>query len=307
MVTNLTMKRLLFVFNPHAGSGKINEHLSEVLNIFTKAGYQVEVYPTQAAGDGTRKILEDGQAFDRIVVAGGDGMLNEMVNGIMHLEKPVTVGYIATGTVNDFARTHNIPKNVLEAAEIAVSDNVKELDVGKFGDRYFAYTVAFGIGSNVPYDTKQTAKKRWKFLAYFVNFLKNIGPNKLKAACRKMTVHADGIVLNGEYAFGTISNSRSIASMPYLVDKSVVLDDGLLECLFIPRPKNRKEWKKLWDNLQARDFYTSDLTFVRAKEIEIHSEKTNWCIDGENGGTHEHIVISAEQKALKIALPKPIA
>ena len=118
------MKKLLFVFNPHSGTGEICKHLAEVVDIFTKAGYEVVVYPTQAPKDGTRKILADGEKFDRIVVSGGDGMLHELVNAVLRLEKPVAIGYIPTGTVNDFATTHRIPKNPIEAAKVAVSEYV---------------------------------------------------------------------------------------------------------------------------------------------------------------------------------------
>lgn len=97
------MKKLLFVFNPHSGSGTICKQLGNVLDLFTRADYEVTAYPTQYSKDGIRKIREDGHRFDRIVVAGGDGMLHELVNGAVALPSDITVGYIPTGTVNDFA------------------------------------------------------------------------------------------------------------------------------------------------------------------------------------------------------------
>ena len=298
------MKKLLFVFNPHSGTGVIRKHLAEVLDVFTKAGYEVVAYPTQSSGDGINKIREEGADFDRIVVAGGDGMLNEMVNGVMSLPKEVETGYIATGTVNDFAATHGIPKNVIEAAKIAASDNVKVLDLGKFGDRYFAYVAAFGIATDVPYKTKQSAKNRWKIWAYVVNIIKCIGPNKFKAACRKMTVDAGDVVFNGEFIFGTISNSKSIGTLHILVDKKVELDDGRLEALFIPRPKKLREWFQLYKNLKEQDFSKSKLMFVRASKIKLTMEKTAFTLDGEDGGEHEEMTITAEKQVLKIALPE---
>lgn len=299
------MKRLLFIFNPHSGTGKIREHLVEVLDIFTKAGYEVVAYPTQAKQDGMNKILAEGNGYDRIVAAGGDGMLHELVNGVMRLEKEVTVGYIPSGTVNDFARSHDLPKNILEAAKIAASDNVRALDLGKFGDTYFAYVAAFGVATNVSYETKQTDKNRWGFLAYLANLFKSILPNKMKRACRKMRVKADDVAFTGEYALGIISNSYSIGSVPTLVDKEVVLDDGRLECLLIPQPKKLKEWVQLRKNLQYHDFSTSELTFARAERIEIYTRRqTAWTLDGENGGEHDRMIITAAKRALRIALPK---
>lgn len=301
------MKKLLFVFNPHSGTGEICRHLAEVVDVFTKADYEVVVYPTQAAEDGTRKILEDGEKFDRIVVAGGDGMLHELVNAVMRLHSPVSIGYIPTGTVNDFATTHNIPKNAVEAAKVAVSDHIGCLDVGMFGEEYFSYVAAFGFASNVAYDTDQKAKNTWGVLAYVANAIKNMEPQHFNQACCKMTVDTGEEILEDEYIFGAVSNSLSIAGMQNLVDRKVVLDDGLLEGLFIKKPQNVIELEQITRALLTRNFDLPCMSFVRAKRFEIHSEPAVWTLDGENGGEHESIVITAQKQVLRIALPGEIA
>ena len=300
------MQKLLFVFNPHSGTGEIGKHLVEVLNVFTQNDYEVVVYPTRAAGDGTRKVLEEGENYDRVVVAGGDGMLHEALNAVMKLSKPVTVGYIPTGTVNDFATTHGLPKNnILEAAKIAAGDNIYVTDVGKFGDRYFSYVAAFGIATNVAYDTNQKSKKRWKVLAYVANIAKSIiGRNKLKAACRKMTIDTGESVIKGKFVFGAIYNTLSIGGTTAFIDRDVSLDDGLIEGLFIKKPKTLKQWEQVGRGLLKRDFNVPGMVFVRAKKFNIYSEEAAWTLDGENGGKHKHIIVTAEQKALHIARPK---
>lgn len=298
------MKKLLFVFNPHSGTGEICKHLAEVVDIFTKADYEVVVYPTQAPLDGTRKILEDGEKFDRIVVSGGDGMLHELVNAVLRLQKPVTIGYIPTGTVNDFANTHNIPRNAVEAAKVAVSDHIGCLDVGMFGKEYFSYVAAFGFASNVAYDTDQKAKNTWGVLAYVANAIKNMEPQHFNQACCKMRVDTGEEILEDEYIFGAVSNSLSIAGMQNLVDRDVVLDDGLLEGLFIKKPQNVIELEQIARGLLTRNFDLPSMHFVRAERFEIFSEPAAWTLDGENGGEHEHIVISAQKQILQIALPE---
>lgn len=299
-------QKLLFVFNPHSGTGEICKHLAEVLDVFTQRGYEVVAYPTQAAGDGKRKVLEEGENYERIVVAGGDGMLHEVLNGVMRLNKEVVVGYIPSGTVNDFATTHRLPKNnIMEAAKIAAGDNIRLVDVGKFGDTYFSYVAAFGIATNVAYDTDQKAKKRWRILAYVANIFKSLlGRNKFKAACRKMTIDTGEVVIKGKFVFGAIYNSLSIGGVKNFIDKEVVLDDGLIEGLFIEKSKNLKAWEQLGKGLLTRDFNSPGLVFVRAKRFQIYSEEAAWTLDGENGGKHTQIVVSAQQKALHIACPK---
>ena len=78
----MSVKKLLFVFNPKSGMGLIKNHLLDIVDIMVKAGYDATVYPTQSRGDATRKVCEDGANYDRIVCSGGDGTLDEVVTGM---------------------------------------------------------------------------------------------------------------------------------------------------------------------------------------------------------------------------------
>lgn len=298
------MKKMLFVFNPHSGTGAISKHLLQVLDIFTKYGYEVVAYPTQASRDGENKIIADGMRFDRIVAAGGDGMLHELANGVLRLPEPVEVGYIPMGTVNDFAFSTRIPRTVPEAAALAASGRIKALDVGNFGGRYFAYVAAFGIATNASYDTDQRAKNRWGFLAYASNALRGIELPNLDANCREMTIRAGDQVLEGRFVFGSLSNSRSIGGMTNLVAKDVELDDGLLDGLFIRLPKSLHELDRLRSSLMVRNFDSECMHFIRAESFEIESEPTDWTLDGEWGGEHTKVHVSTEKLVLRIALPE---
>ena len=298
------MKRLLFIFNPHSGTGEINKHLSEVLDIFTKAGCEVVAYPTQCARDGERKVIADGADFDRIVVSGGDGMLHELVNAVMNLPRSVSVGYIPTGTVNDFASTNNIPRHIPDAAKIAVSDNVKCLDLGLFQNEYFSYVAAFGTATNIAYDTDQRAKNTWGVLAYLANAIKSFNPIAINSACRYMRIKTDTAVIEGEFAFGAISNSLSIAGLSNLTGRDVVLDDGILEGLFIKKPEDIFDIDEISNALAFRDFDYPCISYVKSSRFEIESDAVAWTLDGENGGEHSSVTVTAEHRVLNIALPE---
>lgn len=77
------MKKLLFIYNPNAGKGLIKPKLSDVLDIFVKAGYEVTVYPTQKYRDGYHKVRHFKEEYDLVVCSGGDGTLDEVVTGMM--------------------------------------------------------------------------------------------------------------------------------------------------------------------------------------------------------------------------------
>ena len=157
------MKRLLFVYNPHAGKGMLAPKVSDVVDIFVKAGYEVVIYPTQAYQDAYKKISEyDASTYDLVVCSGGDGTLDEVVTGMMKREDRDPIGYIPAGTTNDFANSLHIPKDVLKAADNAVNGSEFCCDVGKFNDGIFVYIAAFGLFTDVSYETKQELNTFWK-------------------------------------------------------------------------------------------------------------------------------------------------
>ena len=82
------MKRLLFIYNPHAGKETLKPHLSDVIDIFVKAGYEVVIYPTQSYRDAYKKVRKyKADEYDLIVCSGGDGTLDEVVTGMMKRPK----------------------------------------------------------------------------------------------------------------------------------------------------------------------------------------------------------------------------
>ena len=92
------MKRMLFVYNPHAGKGLLKQKLSEIVDIFVKAGYEVVIYPTQAYRDAYRKITEMTEDYDLVVCSGGGGKNDEGGKGMVGSEAKISVGDIPTGT-----------------------------------------------------------------------------------------------------------------------------------------------------------------------------------------------------------------
>lgn len=167
--------KLLFVYNPHSGVGKIKFHLSDILEVMVRAGYEVTVHPTQARGDAAELAAQRAQAYDLVVCCGGDGTLDETVTGLMRGACGVPLGYIPAGSTNDFAASLGLPKDMRRAAEIAVSGTDFSCDVGRFGDDYFVYIAAFGLFTDVSYQTSQELKNVLGHAAYLLEGAKRIG------------------------------------------------------------------------------------------------------------------------------------
>ncbi len=168
------MKKLLFVYNPNAGTGLLKPKVSDIVDIFVQGGYEVTIYPTQCYHDALRKVKSFEDDYDLVVCSGGDGTLDETVTAMVKREKAVPIGYIPTGTTNDFANSLHIPKNLLDAAYTAVHGTPFACDIGSFNDDVFVYVAAFGLFTDVSYETKQEVKNVLGHLAYVLEGAKRI-------------------------------------------------------------------------------------------------------------------------------------
>lgn len=296
------MKRLLFVYNPHAGKGMLAPKVSDVVDIFVKAGYEVVIYPTQAYHDAYKKISEyDASTYDLVVCSGGDGTLDEVVTGMMKREDRDPIGYIPAGTTNDFANSLHIPKDVLKAADNAVNGSKFCCDVGKFNDGIFVYIAAFGLFTDVSYETKQELKNVLGHLAYLLEGTKRL----FNIPSYRIKVEHDGEVIEDEFVFGMVTNSRSVGGFRNMIGKEVAFDDGLFEVTLIKTPKNPIALQEIIASLLIEQVDTKHMYTFKTGKITFESiEEIPWTLDGEYGGSHDEVVIENLQKQLHLMVPE---
>lgn len=295
------MKRLLFIYNPHAGKELLKPKVSDIVDIFVKAGYEVTIYPTQSYRDAYRKVKEyEAGTYDLIVCSGGDGTIDEVVTGMMQRETRDPIGYIPTGTTNDFARSLHIPKGLLEAADNAVNGVVFPCDVGRFNKGIFVYIAAFGLFTDVSYETDQNMKNVLGHLAYILEGAKRL----FNVPSYHMIVEHDGEVLEGEFIYGMVTNSRSVGGFRNMVGKQIVFDDGLFEVTLIKAPKNPIELQEIIAALLIEQIDTKHMYTFKTGKITFESvEEIPWTLDGEFGGEHDYVEIENLQKQLEIMVP----
>ncbi|MBO4734024.1 MAG: diacylglycerol kinase family lipid kinase, partial [Clostridia bacterium] len=168
-------KKLLLIVNPFSGKAKMVTNLMAVTRILSERGFEVTVYPTKSAGDATVRAaaIKPGE-YDRIVVCGGDGTLNEVITGLMQSNIKCKIGYVPAGTLNEWSLGLKIPRSITEAAKVAAADGEIFLDIGKFGERYFSYTASFGAFTEASYSTPQEVKNVLGQAAYFFNGIKSL-------------------------------------------------------------------------------------------------------------------------------------
>ena len=294
------MKKVLFVLNPRSGKEQIRSKLLDILDVFSKSGYEVTVYVTQKQGEALSMVAHHGRGKSLIVCSGGDGTLNEVVSGIMTLdkEKRPAVGYIPAGSTNDFAVSLGLSKNMKTAALNIVKGRDFSVDVGRFGgDRYFVYVAAFGAFTEVSYKTPQEAKNLLGHQAYMLEGVKRI--TNLKSY--RMTFEWDGNKLQDEFILGMVTNTISIGGFKGLVGLDVALDDGEFEVLLVRTPKTPKDISSIVAYLLTKEGENDCVYKFRAKSIKIISaEETDWSLDGEFGGSRTEVLIENLQKAAVI-------
>lgn len=287
--------RLLFIYNPNAGRGVVKNHISGIIETFCSHGYEVSVYATSEKGDASSCVKQRGMEFDRIVCCGGDGTLNEVTDGLMVLDSVPPCGYIPAGTVNDFAHSFNLPKDMNEAAEIAVTGIPILCDIGEINGDYFDYVAAFGAFTDVPYETNQAAKNILGKLAYLLEGAKRLR----KIRKYNITIDTDGEIIEDDIIYGMITNSFSVGGFLSMFDDDVALDDGMLEALFIKAPKNVIELQSIINALLSGDVNCKHFYYRHIKEVKIKSDEyISWTVDGEYGGTYREAVIKNHRKAV---------
>lgn len=292
------MKKLYFIFNLQSGKAIIGSKLGSVIDMFTKAGYEVTARPTQERLDACAAAkYACNVGYDLIVCSGGDGTLNEVIQGVMKSEDKIPIGYIPAGSTNDFARGVGIPKGIEEAVQWIINGKPYPCDIGSFNDKYFTYIAAFGAFIEVTYETSQQAKNMLGHAAYILN-----GLTKLKSIkSYHMSVTYDTGTIEDDYIFGMVTNSSSVAGLLSLSD--FLLDDGLYEVTLIKTPSNPLDLQRIIHSLLNIDIDidTAYIKSFRTSKIKFEcDEELQWTIDGEYGGSYKVTNICNNKQAIEL-------
>lgn len=295
-------KKLLIITNPRSGRAKIKNDILKIIQIFSDADFDVTVYPTKRPGDATVKAqsLNEGE-FDRIVVCGGDGILNEVITGVMRKGIRCTLGYIPSGTLNEWSSGLKISRNASVAASDIVTGREVDLDIGRFDDKYFSYTASFGAFTEASYSAPQEVKNVLGQAAYFfegIKSLSNIKPIHLKFEC-------DGREIEDDFLFGAVSNSMSVGGIVKFSDSVVKLNDGKFEVLLIKNPSTILQFQSIVDGILRRDLSRDGIEFFHAHEITVSGgADVPWTLDGEYASGKDSITLTNVHSAIHLVVPQ---
>lgn len=294
-------QKMLFIYNPRAGKAQIRSNLLDIIDIFVKAGYEVTSYPTQAAGDAVKAVRTRHEGYDLVVCSGGDGTLDEVVSGMMKCDEKLPIGYIPAGSTNDFANSLKIPKSMIKAADVVVKGKNFPCDIGAFNHDSFIYVAAFGIFTDVSYETKQDIKNVLGHAAYLLEGVKRLP--SVRSYPLKIT--SRDRVIEGEFLYGMVTNSYSVGGFRGITGQDILLDDGLFEVTLIRKPSNPLDLNNIIVALVDKRVKSEHIhTFKTSRLIVESEEPLSWTLDGEFGGEHCKAVIENRQKVLDIRVPE---
>lgn len=294
MVPYSELKKLMLIINPVSGKRTSLRFLPDIIRIFYENRYAVTVFSTGKAGDATEYAKLYANEFDIIVCIGGDGTLNETITGIVESGCDIPLGYIPSGSTNDFASCHGISSDMLTAALNIATGKPKSVDLGKIGNHYFTYVAAFGAFSWLSYTTPQNLKNRLGHSAYLLDAVKDLP--KIKSHHLKFDV--GDFVCEGDYIFGAVCNSTSVAGTISLPDNIVDTGDGRFEVLLVHEPQTILDFQNIVHGVLTQDYSSPFLDFFQASSLKIEApSELEWSLDGERGeGSAEIIVTNCRHK-----------
>lgn len=293
--------KVLTIINPTSGKGNIANYANEIKHNLEKQDMEVNMKLTKEGYNAKKIILENIEGQDLILICGGDGTFNEAVSAIMELGVQVSIAYIPLGTTNDLARSLNMPIKDISITKKLLKSKARVLDIGKFNEnRCFTYIAAFGVMTDVAYKTSQRAKNKFGKLAYYMKAMKEL----IKIPTYKAKIKFDEEELEGEFIYGGISNSMSIAGFKWFNEEDIDLSDGKFEAIFIRKPKKLLGYFRLLNDFRNKDYMVNrDFVYFKASNIQIQTDKNvAWTIDGEYAGDMNFVEIENINKAIELAI-----
>ncbi|KKB74139.1 MULTISPECIES: diacylglycerol kinase [Bacillus] len=301
------MKRARIIYNPTSGREIFKKNLPQVLQKFEQAGFETSCHATTGEGDAVQAARSAAEReFDLIVAAGGDGTLNEVVNGLAPLEVRPNLGVIPVGTTNDFARALGIPReDILKAVDTILEGEPRPIDIGRVNGQYFINIAGGGRLTELTYDVPSKLKTMLGQLAYYLKgmeMLPSLKPTEVE-------IEYDGKLFHGEVMLFLVMLTNSVGGFEKLAPDSS-LNDGMFDLIILKRT-NLAEFIRLAGlALRGDHIHNEHVIYTKANRVKVkQKDKMLLNLDGEYGGElpgefenlYRHInVVMSKEKAQRL-------
>lgn len=281
----MPMKRARIIYNPTSGREIFKKYLPDVLDQLETAGYETSCHATKGPGDATKAAKTAVERkYDVVIAAGGDGTLNEVVNGLAEQEYRPKLGVIPVGTTNDFARALRIPRDIMGATEVIVKGETIPIDIGRMtNEETKKHFINIGGGGRLTELTYEVPIKLKTILGQLAYYLKGIEMlPSIKAS--EVRLEYDGKVFEGEVMLFLIALTNSVGGFEKLAPDASI-NDGYFTLIALEKT-NLADFIRL-ATLALRGEHINDpkVIYTKAKNIKVTSpQEVLINLDGELGG-----------------------
>ncbi|MDL2211444.1 YegS/Rv2252/BmrU family lipid kinase [Erysipelotrichaceae bacterium OttesenSCG-928-M19] len=278
------MQKAMIIINSKNKRSQFAQKLFDICRVLAKKDYEIIVKFTKRVNDSFNIVLKYHDKIDLLVIAGGDGTMNEVVNALKETKNKPKIMYFPTGTVNDFGTSLKIPNNFNKQMQLLKKHETKFVDSGKVNDYYFNYICAFGPFTRTSYVTPHDEKNKYGKFAYYRHLVAEL-PSFSQAY--PLDIIVDGEHISGTYTYALIINSTSVAGFKHFM-KHDSIDDGYFNLVLVSKA-NAKIFRKGIGHLiegMKDDFNDEDYILKKFKKLEITTNSdVQWTLDGEKGPT----------------------
>ena len=303
-------KKILLLVNSVSGTRNAVNQLFNMIRFLTEKDCLVTVYPIVPelglVSENITSFVNEND-FDVIACCGGDGTMNHLINVVMNEHIACPIGYIPTGSTNDFSKSMNGGRSLtLEEQCSAIAEgNTFAYDVGKVNDRYFNYIAAFGAFTKVSYDTPQKWKNVLGYGAYVLNMVGNI-PGGITYR-RHVKYEYDNGIGEGDFIFGAICNTTSVAGVKSPLVQNAKMNDGLFEVILVMYPNNIIDLNQIVQKMASGN--TDDQHVIRFTTSHIRmtfDQPVAWTLDGEEYETEKSVNILNNRQEIKLCVKENV-
>lgn len=292
------MRKIRIISNPSSGKENSLDLIKELLDYLVRDNWNVELCFTKEAGDATR-FAKDYNGEDVLACIGGDGTVNEVVNGLFHAEKSAPLAILPTGTVNDFATYIGMNTNVEDFYNVIKNGRIENVDLGTCNDKAFINVAAGGMFAEIAHDVPKEQKAVLGRMAYYLEGVREFIKNFDSIDGFELTVKTPKKEFSTKAILFVIANSRSVGGFRNLIPEAEI-HDGLLDVMIFKELKMSDILEIIARFRQGKHIDNSKIIYFQCERIELSSDrKIALDIDGENAGFLP-AVVEVEESAVKI-------
>lgn len=296
------MKKCAIIYNPESGKYTGKNNLDNITKELQLNNYVVFMCPTKKEKDAISIVENLNDDIDLVICAGGDGTLNEGINGNLKRKKKLLIAQMPVGTTNDVGNMYGFTKDINENIKLLLNGTIKNVDTCLINECPFVYVACIGSFVDASYNTPRELKKKYGRLGYIFNVIHEFRNEEIKTF--NLTFEINGEKKSGNYSFIFITNTTRMGGINNIYN-DIKLDDGLFE-VALCKANSKKEIIKIGTKLLNTNFNkVKDIEYYKTDNIKITFKDIppSWIIDGEEYKHNKKTFNFKITKEIKMLLP----